>query len=57
MFKQIQIEEIRKLRIPNIVLSTKGRRRASADWRSGIQACFRKTADDFLNAKFQNMFI
>ena len=28
MFKQIQIEEIRKLRIPNIVLSTKGRRRA-----------------------------
>ena len=31
MFKQIQIEEIRKLRIPNIVLSTKGRQRASAD--------------------------
>ena len=29
-------------------------RRASPDWRSELQACFRKTAEDFLDAKFQN---
>ena len=29
--------------------------RASADWRSEIQACFQKTTEDFLDTKFQNM--
>ena len=32
-------------------------KRASADWRSETQACFRKTAVDFLDAKFQNMLL
>ena len=46
-----------ELRIPSIVLSIKDENYAFADWKSKIKACFWKTAEAFLNAKFKKMIL
>ena len=46
-----------ELWISSIVLSIKDENYAFADWKSKIKACFWKTAEAFLNAKFKKMIL